>query len=68
VGSLGAPGLLGGEQLGGPSGSGGLSGPALLLAKLSQREAQPAELGEGLQELAGVGPADEKTAPVPAAS
>ncbi len=56
---MGAPGLLGGEQLGGASGGGGLSGPALLLAERGKGQAQPAELVDELQELTGVGVADE---------
>jgi len=56
---VGAPGLLDAEQLGGLSGGGGLGCLALLLAEPGQGVAQPAELVQGLQELAGVGGADE---------
>ncbi len=56
---MGAPALLGGEHLGGASGRRGLGGAALLLAEHGEGEAQSAEPLEGLQELAGVGPADE---------
>jgi hypothetical protein len=54
-----AAGVLGGEQLGGASGGGGLGGPVLLLTERGKGQAQPAELVNELQELTGVGPADE---------
>jgi hypothetical protein len=54
-----APGLFRAEQLRCSSGSGGLRGAALLLAEHGQGQTQPAELLDELQQLAGVGSADE---------
>jgi len=56
---VGAAGVLGGEQLGGASGGGGLGGAVLLLAQRGKGQGQATELVDELQELAGVGGADE---------
>ena len=62
---MGAPGLLGGQQFGSLAGRRGPGGPALLLTQPCQGQAQPAELLQGLQQLAGVGLADELHATQP---
>ena len=56
---IAAPGPFRAEQLGGSSGGGGLREAALLLAQRGHSEAQPLELLDELQELAGVASADE---------